>query len=243
MSTTLLQAVAKVKIVSRDDSGKLDNPDDYYDCLETALSAYSMLQAKQVTQDVACDANGEIAVSAITDFDENFLPQLKIEYPISTAGFASPVAPAVWGFGGLYRGFGQRSGYRYLAFTEYIIYQSPTGKKIRFVNIRSATVRILHRTIHKLPVDNSGATDPAGNLTVPDSDVVAVCWLAGAEALDRLAAFYANTTDQATGVEFVGFSTKSDQYERRAKKLREKFDEHLKNIGQNDYEQAAMVRG
>lgn len=241
--TTLLEAVAKIKLLTRDDSGKLEDPTDYYDCLETALSFYSRLKAQQVTQDVACDANGEIAVSSITDFDENFLPQLQIEYPISTSGYPTPVAPALWGFGGLYRGFGQSAGNRYLALTEYMIYQAPTGRKIRFLNIRSATVRILHRIIHKLPVDNASVTDPDGDLTVPDSDLIAVCWLAAAEALQILATFYANTTDQAAGADFVGFTTKSNQYEARAKTLRSKFDDHMENLGHNDYEQAAMVRG
>ena len=219
MTTTLQQTINRVKGLVKDDSDKLDDPIDYYDAIETALTSYSQLRPRLASQDIMTDANGEVVCASINDFDEAYLGLLQIEYPINT------------------------SGYRNLLDSEDVeSYVAPSGRRLRMVIAANVTARIHYYTFHALPRDVDDNPNPAGLLTVRASDIPALCWLAASNALQMLSNYYKNTADKSTGADFVAFTTKSQEYAKGARDMKQKFDNHIE-AGRGLVPQAQIVRG
>lgn len=210
--TTLKQARGSVKRLVRDEANILLDPGDYDLALSRALQAYSLLRPRPVTQELFANSDHVVLTSIITGFDRAYVDKLRIEYPVlQSFGVPDYIDPDEW-----------------------FLYQSPSGLAIRFNYSPQTTeaMRIHHAIPYVLPVDTNGDPDDEGELTVIASDLDAVCSEAAANANTMLANYYTQSADSATGAEFVGFSTKSREYQTRAKMYHEVFEAHMeKSLG------------
>lgn len=206
---TLSEARELIIAMVKDDAPKLSTPDDYDQCLTKALARYSRYRPRRLSQTITAGANGLILTSAITGFNEGYVDRMRIEYPINeTSGKQTWLEPDEWEF--------QRVDDAGSPLVPIYV--------IRFFNgiAEAANVRIVHTVKHAL------SSDDADSLTVPESDVEAVCDLAASEALGMLARIYTQSSDgRGVQADIASFQNKSADYSFRAKTLRDQFDEHM----------------
>jgi hypothetical protein len=214
---TLADALNLIKTLVQDTAAKLE-PEHYEAALKKALSYYSQFRPNVASQTIPCGANGKILASAITNFDEGFVEQMKIEYPIIL-----------------------RMGAPYwLDDDDWSYEQEDAGPLIRFIGVvppLGANVRIVHRIKHVLPAD------PDDSLTVRESDTEAVCEWAAAEALQMLSRLYTQTVDKMPQVDFANFQNRGGDYQSRANVHKRAFYDHLNAAGRREYSEVALVRG
>lgn len=189
-----------IQSLVKDEANKLDLVADLDRALKMALATYSKYSPRVLSQTLAVGTNGEILTSAITSFDEGFIEQMQIEYPILT-------------------GAGKQT---WIDRSEWDLQQGTAGQVIRFYTIgQGQNVRVVHRVKHVLPASDTLA------LSVPESDTEAVCNLAAAEALQMLARLFTQTIDKYPQSDFVNFSNKGADYEARSKTHRRIFKDHI----------------
>ena len=184
----------------RDGAGVL-SPPEYDGFLLRALEQYSKRVPREVVVDVAGDGTGDFALSSLTGFDEEFSGDPLIEYPISTEGEPT-----------------------YIDRRDWIFYRkpSPTGKVIRLLRDKPAAsenVRFTFKAVHSVTAVAS---------TVPESDFYAVCKLAAAEACEDLSRHFTETSENTIiEADQAVYQSKADEYEKRAKRLREQANAHF----------------
>src|SRR5215471_13355741 len=166
MSTTLDICKQTIAALVRDE--KQLQPGDYLIALKRALLTYSQFRPRRKSQTLVVGGNASIQTANITEFDEGFINQMMIEYPITNLGPPWWLDPAAWSLEDL-----------------------DSGQVIRFFSIAPGeSVRIVHRCPHVMP------TDDQTTLTVRDSDAQAVCTLAADECLQMLADKYSSQTSE-----------------------------------------------
>jgi hypothetical protein len=200
MSTTLDICKQTIVALVRDD--KQLQPGDYLIALKRALQTYSQFRPKRKSQTLIVGGNSSILTANIAEFDEGFINQMMIEYPITQSG------PPIW-----------------LDSAEWCLQDLDAGQAIRFFTIPSGeSVRIVHRCPHQLP------TDDQLTLTVRESDAQAVCSLAAAECLQMLGDKYSSQASETNVLtaDIAHFMSKGQDCEARGNKLRAGFYDHLK---------------
>jgi hypothetical protein len=198
---TLSEARQLIQTLVKDEANKLDMVVDFDQALGKALAFYSQKRPKVLSQTVAVGANAQVLTSAITDFDEGFIDQMMIEYPILNGS-----GDQTW----LWR-------------DTWELQTSNSGEVIRFYTVpEGQNVRFVHRVKHVLPVGDDVA------LTVRESDTEALCTLAAAEALQMLANIFTQTTDKYPQSDFAAFGNKGSDYESRARAYRRLFLDHIR---------------
>lgn len=211
--STLAQMRTKISRLVRDDASILAGSNGDVDlCLGRALQTYSLLRPKCLTQDLTVNSDYQIATSSITGFDRAYIDKLTIEYPVLVT-YGPP---------------------NYLDRDQWVLYQSPSGLVIRFIFSpqQSQAVRITHGVPHAIPVDNMGANNASGSLTVVASDEDAIAAESAANACEMLSVYYTQSADRANGADFVGFTTKGGEYKKRADMLHRFFTSHMdKSLG------------
>lgn len=210
--TTLLQMRGKIKRLVRDEANVLTDPGDYDLALSRALQTYSLQRPNPVTQDLFVNSDHVVLVASITGFDRAYIDKLQIEYPVLET-------------------FGQPN---YLDRSEWFLYQSPAGLAIRFTYSPSSSqaMRITHAVPHVIPVDGGDNPDDEGDLTVIASDIDAVSSEGAANAHEMMSAYFTQTADKSTGADFVAFTTKANEYKKRADMLHGVFNSHMeKSLG------------
>jgi hypothetical protein len=168
--------------------------------IDRANEVYSRRMPRKEVLDLVSDGTSEIAVSALTGFDEEFSGDPVIEYPISTSGDPNTLERRSWNF-----------------YTK----PAPVGLVIRMSITPPAgqAIRVTFKVPHS--ITDSGSTIKA-------SDFQAFCKLVAAEACDDLSRHYTQTSERPQmGVDQAFFTSKSREYESRAKTLRRQFDEHI----------------
>jgi hypothetical protein len=201
----LSDARTKIKGLVRDGAKILADPSDFDDALSRALEIYSKDRPRTSVTDLSSDGTGNFDTAQLTGFDPNFSGDVLIEYPI-----------------------GVIDGPSYLDRRDWHYYQSPTAYLIVVTDkpgTGSNNVRFSWKVQHQIPVDNTGANDPNGALSVPISDLNAVCKLAAAEACQALANFYSQSA--ADLADMANYQNKGRDYETRAKTLRSQYAEHV----------------
>jgi hypothetical protein len=215
---TLILSEARDLVIAtvRDDAAKLSIPVAYDNALKKALAHYSQFRPRVLSQTVVCGASSQILTSAISDFDQGFLEQMRVEYPILTG-----------------------PGYQtWLERDEWELQQIDAGQVIRFCSVQvGSSVRFVHRVKHVIPLDDALA------MTVRESDSEAVCNWASAEALIMLANLFTQTVDKMPQADFANFSNKGADYQSRANALKRLFYDHLNAASRREGSSVTLVRG
>lgn len=197
---TLEEARNAISALVRDE--KILAPIDYDLALGRALTYYSLFRPLVLSQTISTSANGEVPTSSITSFDQGFLGDLQVEYPISTSGW-----------------------FNWLDRCDWSLEQTASGQVLRFYAVGAAqSVRIVHRVPHTVPATETSL------LTVRGSDVQAVCQWAAAECLQMLADRYSGQTTEGVimSADMAAFGKGAD-CEARAQTLRRLFTQHMSN--------------
>ena len=194
----------------------LDLP-DYNLAIDSALSQYSQIRPRQLSQTAVVRSTFDVLTSSIADFDEGFFDMIEIEYPI--AGPGKPV---------------------YLWKRYYTLYETSGGQVVRFFTVPGGeTVRFQHYAPHVRPVDDETA------ITVRGSDLAAVIKWAASEALTMLANRYSgqSTESSVLTADIAGFVSKGRDCEERAKTLRGLVYDHFASGSRRLSSVARVYRG
>jgi hypothetical protein len=212
MAKLLADYRTEISRLIKDGAAILSVPGDIDVVLLRALEQYNKRVPRKVVLDVTSDGTGEVAISALTGFDEEFSGDPEIEYPISTSGKPNLIERRYWQF-----------------------YRKPTGLVIRFDDAVSsgADIRFNFNALH---------TVTALATTVPESDFYALCKLAAAEGCDDLSRHFTQTAEKTfIQADSASYNTKAREYESRAKRLREQFNSHVGAGANDEGVQAASV--
>jgi hypothetical protein len=221
-----------VKPLIKEQSSIVTDPGDYNLCIKRALQTYSQVRiptnkkrstfARKVVEDVAVDANGQIAVSDLTGFDVGYVDLLRVETTIETTGDLSYINDGDWG-----------------------LIDTPVGQVIRLSKkpTTSSTARVTHYVSHALPVDDNGDPDDDGDLTIPASDEDAVASESAANANRQLSNYYGATADSSVGADFVQFTSKRREYAALADMRHKEFTEFIEETKKRTRTRATTVRG
>ena len=188
---------------------------DIDSCASSALAIYSEKRPNILVAEIIADFTGAIFVSTLPNFDEGFLEQTQIEYPIVPNG--RPI---------------------FLGRDEWEAYRTTVGLAVRLIYLAplGQTVRLSYRVPHVFPSDDVTA------LTIRASDFDALCHLAASLVNGKLASFYVQTTDNVLS-DAVDYKTRRTEYEARAKWERQQYDDHIDQARQRTYGRTTLVRG
>ena len=195
MAITIAELQQLVAGHLQDTAGKLPSGDLTAAIEEALVGRYSKDRPLVVVEDLTGDgATYEWDLAAVSGWQNGFSQVVRIEYP---QGERVPT---------------------YLEGDEWMIYESPTGRFLRFtfVPANSKTARVHFTAWHA--VDAS---------SLPDADFYAVGALAAALAARRLAAIYAQTGDSSIGADTVNYRTKSQEYLALARRLEQDYENLL----------------
>lgn len=196
----------------KDGAAVLSVPADIDVLLLRALEQYNKRVPRKVVLDITSDGTGQVAVSALTGFDEEFSGDPEIEYPISTTGEANLLDRRDWKF-----------------------YRTPTGLVIRFLGGLSlnAIARFSYNGLHTVTLTTT---------TVPESDFYALCKLAAAEGCDDLSRHFTQTSENSflQGDQAI-YQSKAREYEARGRELRKQSSAHFGAGATESGTQAASV--
>lgn len=179
----------------QDDATKLASGEIVTAIEEAIAGRYSKDRPRQVVVDLA--GNGitfEWTLTSISGWYEGFSQMRAIEYP---RGESTPA---------------------FLDSGEWTIYDSPSGRSLRFPSplTNGEYARVAFTAPHA--VDAS---------TVPVSDLYAVGALSAALAARRLAAAYAQTGDSSIVADSVNYRSKSSEYLALARQLEQDYENYL----------------
>ena len=176
----------------QDDAAKLSSGEVVAAIEEAIAGRYSKDRPRHVVADLAGNGTAyEWALTGITGWDEGFSQVRAIEYP------RGETVPA------------------YLDSGEWTIYESPTGRSLRFPSplTNGKYARVVFTASHA--VDAS---------SLPVSDLYAVGALSAALAARRLAAAYAQTGDSSIVADSVNYRSKSSEYLALARHLEQDYE-------------------
>jgi hypothetical protein len=105
----------------------------------------------------------------------------------------------------------------YLDADEFYLYNTPSGTLIRLAYETPSDVQAFRVTYTILRTTS----------TIPDGDVAAFCYLAASLCLESLANMFAQTSDPTIAADSVNYRTKSYEFTKRAKQLRDIYKEHM----------------
>ena len=195
MAITITQLEQLVAGHLQDTAGKLPGADLTAAIEEALAGRYSKDRPQVLLADLTGDGSQyEWAVADITDWQNGFSQVVRIEYP---QGERTP---------------------NYLESDDWLIYESPTARFLRFVFAPSngKTARVHFTAPH--------AVDAA---SLPEADFYAVGALAAALAARRLAALYAQTGDSSIAADTVNYRSKSQEYLALARRLEKDYENLL----------------
>ena len=110
------------------------------------------------------------------------------------------------------------------------LYQTPEGLKLRLYEVTPPVGQDFRVTFTALHEEAS----------LPESDLEAVANLAASLCCRQLAQRYAGTSDSMIGADSVNFRSKGDEFARRAKELKQLYQEAI-GVKENDTTPAAMT--
>jgi hypothetical protein len=194
-----------IRIKVKDDSGKLTDPDDLISAATEALNRYSKARPLEVVVDIP-GTGGTHDVDLPIDWIEGFSTILQVEYPVDQV-------PA-----------------RIIPRHHYLIYSSPTGKKLRVMVAYPTAAEMVRQTYTILHSEDS----------VPAVDLEAVANLAASICLRQLAAAYGQTSDSTIQADTVNYRSKADEFRRLADSFEGLYRTHL-GIKDNDTVPAAST--
>ena len=179
----------------QDDAGKLTSGEVLASIEEALAGRYSKDRPQRSVADLAgTGTQSEWTLAGIPGWEEGFSLISAIEYP---QGESTPA---------------------YLDDGEWMIYEAPSGRGLRFAFPLSnaKTARIIFTSPH--------ATDAS---SLPVADFYAVGALAAALASRRLAASYAQTGDSSIVADSVNYRSKSGEYLALARRLEQDYENYL----------------
>ena len=195
MAITIPQLQQLVAGHLQDTADKLSSADVTAAVEEALAGRYSKDRPRVVVEDLTGDgAKYEWDLATIEDWQNGFSQVVRIEYP---QGEQVP---------------------NYLENDEWMIYESPTGRFLRFTFAPRAAIKARVRFTARHAVDAS---------SLADADFYAVGALAASLAARRLSAIYAQTGDSSIGADTVNYRTKSQEYLALARRLEQDYENLL----------------
>lgn len=188
----------------KDDSGKLSDPDDLTSATIEALNRYSKARPLEVVADLPGTDSHDCDLPS--DWVEGFSTFVQVEYPVDCV-------PAEI----VERRF-------------YLLYASPTGKKLRIMIANPTVTEFVRLTYTILHSESS----------VPSVDLEAVANLAASICLRQLAAAFGQSSDSTMQADTVNYHSKADEFRRLADSFEGLYKSHLGITG-NDTTAAASV--
>ncbi len=192
MAYTLDDYLGEAHRLTKDDAKILKFSDDYKAALLPALRDYAARNPLDQVLDVP-GTDGDIAVSSLTGFEEEFSEVRSIEYPISSASEKPRLLP--------------RSSWMY--------YRAPAGLVIRFLGVvvpAGSQARFTYTARHTLTRETN---------TVPDSDFVMLSKFIAAECCIQLSRHYTQSSERTVLQADVAFYVnKGKEWAQRAAELR-----------------------
>ena len=168
--------------------------------INNALRLHSKYKPLRVTEDVPGDGGFDYPVAtAFASWDDEFSTILQVEYPVDDTVVESS----------------------YLEDEDWILYEKPSGKVLRFLSEKPLATETF-RVTYTVPHNFDEITD-AG--TVAASDDIAVQKLAASFFCRQLAAAYAQDQDSTIQADSVDHASKRREYEAQAQKYRGEYDE------------------
>ena len=167
--------------------------------INSAVKRYSRIKPKVTVEDEAGAGVFDYALTILASWSDDFSSIRQVEYPVDATQEEPNIIDA----------------------DDWIIYEKPTGKYLRFlVSVPAATetIRITYTAPH-------ACTDVVS--TIPDGDKEAVQMLAAAIYCEMLAAYYAQTQDSTIMADSVDHKSKAAEYSARAKRFFLLYKEHL----------------
>lgn len=164
-----------------------------------AVKEHSKHKPWVVVEDFDGDGGFDYAISGFASWASGFSTIKAVEYPVDDDDETPDI----------------------LQDSEWMIYEKPAGKVLRFKEASptaSEDFRVTYTALHT-------CTDAA--CTVDDFDTEAVQALAAAYFCDMLAAYYAQSVDGTIAADSVAHSSRSREYSARAKGYRKLYFDHM----------------
>jgi len=199
-----MNLVELVKSKVKDDSGKLTDPDDYLTAITSALNRYSKVRPFPVVVDIP--GTGANDCELPSDWLDGFSSVTSVEYPVD-------LVPE-----------------QILDRRDWKIYGTPSGKKLRLLNMKlpaSEVLRLTYTVCHT--EDSVSAVDLEA-----DSD------LAASVCCSMLSAASGQNSTPTIQADSVDYGSKTDQFRRLADFLESRYKGHL-GIKDSDTVGAAMA--
>jgi len=164
-----------------------------------AIKEHSRHKPREVVEDFDGDGGFDYAISGFASWSDGFSVIKQVEYPVDDDDETPDI----------------------LQDDEWMIYEKPAGKLLRFLEDKPTPdedFRVTHTALHT-------CTDSA--CTVEDFDEEAVQALAAAYFCDMLATYYAQSQDSTIPADSVDHKSKTRDYESRAKRYRKVYFDHM----------------
>jgi hypothetical protein len=190
--------IDKIKKLARDNSGLLDDPDDYTDSLEDAVDTYS--EFKPLKKVESMSSTGVRVYALPSDFDIEFTT-LQVEHPVDATAdellFLNSDTFEVYNDNGTHK-------LRFIA-TTYADPIPPDGDAFR-----------LHYTArHSVP--------QSGTVTIPDSDFKAVCYEAASGICLKMSQRMAQNGDGAMAGAGASYGNRTDKLDTLSQTFHQRF--------------------
>ena len=172
---------------------------DKIQAINTALKLHSRQKPLVVVEDVDGDGGFDYAVSDLASWSTGFSVIKTVEYPVDDDDETPDV----------------------LQDDQWIIYEKPAGKFLRFLEDKPAAdedIRVAYTALH---------TCTALACSVDDFDEQAVQMLCASIFCDMLATYFAQTQDSTIAADSVDHNSKAREYAARAKTYRKQYFDHL----------------
>lgn len=166
--------------------------------ISQAIKEHSKHRPLIVVEDVAGDGGFDYALSGLASWSDGFSVIKTVEYPVDDTDNTPNM----------------------LQDGEWIIYEKPAGKMLRFLSdVPTATedFRVTHTAVH---------TCTGSGCTVKSFDDEAVQVLAASYFCDMLSTYYTQSQDSTIGADSVDHKSKSSEYAKRARRYREVYSQH-----------------
>jgi len=176
----------------------LDEPDKIL-AISMAVKEHSKHRPRIVVEDISGDGGFDYAVSNFAAWADGFSVIKQVEYPVDDDDETPDI----------------------LQDDEWMVYEKPSGKVLRFLEDKPSsteTLRVTYTALHT-------CTDSA--CTVESYDEEAVQALGAAYFCDMLATYYAQSGDSTIGADSVDHTSKTREYAARAKSYRKIYFDHL----------------
>jgi hypothetical protein len=167
--------------------------------ISAAMKKYSKDKPRKVVEDESGTGAFDYAISLLADWADDFSTIREVEYPVDDDDETPDV----------------------LDEEQWMIYEKPAGKYLRFLDEKPATtetIRVTYTALHTCTVTAC---------TVPSIDEDAVKSLCAAQFCEALAGYYSQDQDSTIDADSVDHTSKARDYASRAKQLRKIYNDHV----------------